>query len=321
MSDLSSVRRAALSRLSFWLGLLAGLVAWLAAVAGLQPGLLAAEWAAVLLLFAPLVIVPLTLPLLGPLSWPGRAAGGLQFPAAFVLILAFLQPAGLAAGLYTVPWLLVTALLCLEGLLRIWRGGGALTEWCLDAGLVFLLVGGLWTSAARAGLRPLDFDAAIVLLTANHFHYAGFVLPILAGLAGRRLPGPAARWTAAGVLAGVPLVALGITTTQLGFAPWPEVLAALVMAASGLGVALLHLRLARQAGEGRVVRLLWGLAGGSLVCGMALAGLYAVRFYGPLGWLSIEWMRALHGTINVFGFSLAGVAACRLAGPAAAKTQ
>lgn len=39
------------------------------------------------------------------------------------------------------------------------------------------------------GYRPLDFAAVIVVLTAVHFHYAGFLLPIFTGLAVRRLPG------------------------------------------------------------------------------------------------------------------------------------
>jgi len=32
------------------------------------------------------------------------------------------------------------------------------------------------------GLRPLEFQEIIVLLTAVHFHYAGFLLPIVTGL-------------------------------------------------------------------------------------------------------------------------------------------
>ena len=40
-----------------------------------------------------------------------------------------------------------------------------------------------------------------------------------------------------------------------------------------------------------------------------------LRFYLPLEWLSIPWMRALHGTVNVFGFGLAGVAAWLAARP------
>jgi hypothetical protein len=296
------------------LRLLLGGLAWLGSVVYFQPGPLTDEWGMVLLLFAPLVLAPLVLRLVGPLSWPGRLADLLQLPAALLLLIAFAWPVGTAAALWTLPWLAVTALVSLEGLLRVVRRGlPPLPELCLDAGLVFLLVGGLWASAARAGLRPLDFEDRIVLLTANHFHSAGFVLPILAGLVGRRLPGLASRTTALGVIAGVPLVATGITATQLHFAPWLECLAALVMAAAGLGVAGLHLALAFGAEEPRLVRGLWGVAGAALAFGMVLAACYGLRFYLPLEWLSIPWMRALHGTANVFGFALAGTVGWLLA--------
>ena len=115
---------------------------------------------------------------------PGRAAG-LARPVAEVAQFAggdccssspSSSRAGDLAALLSLPWLAVTALISLEGLLRIARRGLApLSDLCRDAGLVFLLVGGLWTTASRWGMRPLDFDEAIVLLTANHFHYAGFV--------------------------------------------------------------------------------------------------------------------------------------------------
>jgi hypothetical protein len=37
----------------------------------------------------------------------------------------------------------------------------------------------------RLGVRPLNCETIMVLLTAVHVHYAGFVSPLLTGLAGR----------------------------------------------------------------------------------------------------------------------------------------
>ena len=54
-----------------------------------------------------------------PPSWPGQAAEWLQLPAALVLTLSFARPAGAQAALLSLPWLAVTGLVCLEGLLRI----------------------------------------------------------------------------------------------------------------------------------------------------------------------------------------------------------
>ena len=67
--------------------------------------------------------------------------------------------------------------------------------------------------AARAGLRPLGFPDVIVLMTAVDFHYAGFALLVLAG-ARRRVRGPAAGGRCLGAVAGVPLVAAGITDAE-----------------------------------------------------------------------------------------------------------
>jgi hypothetical protein len=294
--------------------LAAGALCWVGAVIALWRGGLEAEWGQILLLFAPLIIVPLGLRLVEPLSWPGRIAQTAQFGGAVLLFLAFLEPPGWRPALLSLPWLVVTGLICLEGLLRIARRGlTPLDELCRDAALVLLLVGGLWTTASRWGLRPLDFDDTIVLLTANHFHYAGFVMPLVAGLAARTLPGRISTLTALGVLAGVPLVAVGITATKLGVSPLLECLAALVMALSGLGVAFLHLRLAARAGH-PLARILFVIAGVSLLFGMGLAGLYGLRFYTGSDdwtahpWLTIPWMRLLHGSANVFGFALAALA-------------
>ncbi|HTO05065.1 MAG TPA: hypothetical protein VL069_15245, partial [Opitutus sp.] len=61
-------------------------------------------------------------------------------------------------------------------------------------------------------------------------------------------------------------------------------------------------------------RVLFLLAGVSLLFGMSLAGLYASRsLILPLPWLDVPWMRALHGTANALGFGLCGLFAWRTA--------
>ena len=57
-----------------------------------------------------------------------------------------------------------------------------MAELSIDAGLIYLVVGGIASVMVGADLRPLGFSATIVLLTAAHFHYAGFVLPVIAAL-------------------------------------------------------------------------------------------------------------------------------------------
>ena len=61
----------------------------------------------------------------------------------------------------------------------------------MDAATGFLFVGAAFALADRADLRPFDFSATIILLTAVHFHFAGFALVLAGALAWRARPGPA----------------------------------------------------------------------------------------------------------------------------------
>jgi hypothetical protein len=154
MSTTVTPSEATPQAMRFWVTLAAGALCWVGAVIVLWRGGLEAEWGQILLLFAPLIIVPLGLRLVEPLSWPGRIAQIGQFGGAVLLFLAFLEPPGWRPALLSLPWLVLTGLICLEGLLRIARRGvRSLDDLCRDAALVFLLVGGLWTTASRSASR------------------------------------------------------------------------------------------------------------------------------------------------------------------------
>ena len=174
-------------------------------------------------------------------------------------------------------------------------------------GLVFLCVGGGWALLDRAGVRPLNFESVIVLLTAIHFHYAGFALPLLTGLAGRAHPGKLSLIAILGIIAGVPLVATGITTSQLQWGHGIECFAACFLAIAGLLTAGIYFQLFLNPSYSKKIRFLWFIASISLMFSMILAILYGCRFYVSLAWLDIPWMRALHGSANALGFSLTGI--------------
>jgi hypothetical protein len=230
-----------------------------------------------------------------------------QLPAALLLALSFRLPQGLSAAALAVPWLVVVGMLAVLGVVRfLKRGWRPLPELCLDFGLVYAVIGGAWTVLTRLGARPLNFEDVIVLLTAIHFHYAGLILPLLTAMAGRR-GGRIANLSSVLVIVGVPAVAIGITATQLGASRVFEALAAWTMAAGGLLVAYQHCALAAEAERPIRFRLLFGLTGVSLAAGMALAILYGGRGVWSVAWLSIPWMRVLHGTTIAFGCGLAGL--------------
>lgn len=301
-------------------GIGAGL--WIGWVAGRVTDLRGDAWAHALLLFAALVLVPLVFALLADdpddaAPEKARAARLLalaergQLAAAVALAVACWLPAGVPAALCALPWIALCGALAAAGVLRAKRGGlkRELHLLAADAALVFAGIGGAWTLADRLGWQPLGFPPAIVTLTAVHFHYAGLLLPLCAGLVQRELwMSRLASRAVVGSVLGVPAVAAGITASQLGWKPAWEAAAGCGLALAGMTVAVLHVRLALDAKWPAAARLLLGVAGASLFFGMVLAALYASRaFSAPAPWLDLPQMRALHGTVNAGGFALCAV--------------
>jgi hypothetical protein len=227
-----------------------------------------------------------------------------QLPASVLLAIGFLLPRGMLAGALALPWLVTTGLIALLGIRRLLT---ARSDWCISAGLIYLSIGAFWAVLDRWGARPLQFDPVIVLLTAIHFHYAGFALPVLTGLAEKRLGGLLSRLATYGVVSAVPLVAMGITTTQISGHPLLESLASCLLAAAGILTGVLYLRLAWKTVGSLGSRTLWTVAGVSLIGSLALAAAYGLRSYVPVSWLDIPTMRAWHGTANAIGFALFGL--------------
>lgn len=301
-----------------WARVLAGLgfcgLSW-----GLQLPLLQ-----LLLLFAALVLIPLALPLTVVsnrrfgLTLSDQVAHALWPIAAGTLMLSLQWPAGPVAGAWACGWLVYTLWLGLTGLQRFLPHGiQPLEELAIDAALVMLPVGGIWLLASRLGIPLLGFEEPWVLLTAIHFHYAGFVLPLVCGITGRWLcqqeqVGPLYQAVTLGALAGVPLLALGIATL-----PLLEVLAACVVAASVTGLAILFLFKLLPQVEKWSQRLLLVCASLSVVVSMALAVVYAMGTWLGHVWLTIPTMYQTHGILNALGFAFPALLLCRWLEPPA----
>jgi peptidoglycan biosynthesis protein MviN/MurJ (putative lipid II flippase) len=106
-----------------------------------------------------------------------------------------------------------------------------------------------------------------------------------------------------GLLAGMPLVATGITLSQFGV-HWCETVAACVFSATCVWFALEQARFGLAARRPLLI-----VASASLIAAMTLATLYALRHYWAIEWISIDFMIRAHGPIQVFGFALPGVVA------------
>jgi len=266
-----------------------------------------------------LVVVPLCLRLLSTLRRDGthafwyRAVVYAQPIAAASAIVSFFVTAGTTALLLALPWFVLTLSVAGFGLWRFLpRGACPAEELLLDAGALYLPVGGFWLVASRAGANPLGFDGVIVALTAVHFHYAGFVLPVILGMTGRvlvRRPtlSRAFRPAAYGVVFSPGIIGLGIA-----FSPFVELIGVALLAASVVTVALLGLwrvvpELARFPGA------LVGFSFVSVVAVVALGFSYAYTSYGfthtaeaERNLLDIPTMVSTHGVLASLGFGVVG---------------
>lgn len=292
-----------------WQALLGGVV-WLPAVVALGLG-----WGAAMLLLAGLVLLPLAFVLVRQVDAEPRSVWcwleWLHLSAAGALVAAFAFPQGLLPAVLSVPWLLLTGGVAWIGVQHLPQPGRARPEnAALTAALLYLPVGGMWTVLSRFGARPLEFSDVIVQATAVHFHYAGFVLPIVTGLLARKFKDAWSTATVWGVIVGVPLVAVGITLSALGV-KYVELAAAWLMALSGVSVALLQLRLIGSA-AGRLRPFLWIISGSALLFGMLLAVVYALGMATGRNWLDIPQMLPYHGAVNALGFALPALLAWNL---------
>jgi hypothetical protein len=269
---------------------------------------------AFLFMLAPLVITPLGLLLLS--SFLGRVqrdstfelACRLQPVGALFAVGSFFLAPGMMAGGLAAGWFVICLLLAASGLRGILNGQVRhLPGACTIVSLLYLPVGGAWLLASRLGLSPMGFTEPIVLLTAVHFHYAGFAAPLLAVATARTLTA-SDHWKYAafksfvfGVLGGPALLAAGFIV-----GPKVKPAAAIVVALSEAGLALAMLAAVRSIQNG-ATRVLLVASSASALFGMALAGRWALGEYPRQPFLDLARMARLHGVTNAIGFVLCGL--------------
>jgi hypothetical protein len=268
--------------------LVAGLLIWAAAFV-----LLPAPMAARILLLAPLVVVPRLLSLLPGRPWIRRLAGWPTLLAALPLVIAFGLPAGALAGALGLPWLAL-ALTCalaavmhgLPNLPSILRPR-QLPDLGIDFSLGFLAVAATFTLLDRFGVET-SFSSAIVLLTATHFHFAGFGLLGLASLLARSRPW--LRVCLAGLVIGIPITAIGFVLVSSAI----NALGALFVGLSGIGVAIALVTPRSQGMERWSSRF----AGTALLIGMPMGIAWSLAILTGQTFLDLETMIRTHGALN-----------------------
>lgn len=234
----------------------------------------------------------------------------LQPFAALLAAISFLFPEGKTAALLASGWLLFTGIVAFVGLERLLKRIPGYDQACVTAAMLYLPVGGAWLVASRLGFRPLGFGATIVLLTAMHFHFAGFAAPIIASEVGRRLKSGNGtvvriyRPIVIGIIIGTPLLAAGITLS-----PILEVIAAGVLAISLMGLSILNVSSIIPNVANGLSRTLLLISSVSIFAAMIFAAAYSIGSASGHPIISIPQMVESHGIANAFGFTLCGLLA------------
>ncbi|MCO4773388.1 MAG: YndJ family protein [Deltaproteobacteria bacterium] len=276
------------------------------------------------------VVAPLALMLAREPDRDGRdsrawawAAGSWVASAPLGLLALLGEPGALSVGL-ALPWLGTTLLAGAFGVRRLGRRPHLqLDALCVDLGLIYLPVGGIWLVASRAGQPLLGFAEPWTSLTAAHFHFAGLGVPLLAGLVGRALVrlrdekgempfGLERTWrvSAWAAVLGPPLTALGIATVSV-----VEMAGALIMLAGAVGTAGFMLVLAVSSDLPSRARAVFAVAGAVPVGTSALALLWALsQFFGADPFPSLGSMVRYHGVVNAVVFIAAGLTGFALSG-------
>lgn len=300
-----------------------GAAAWMGIALAARAGIARIGGIELLFLFAPLVIVPLGLELgrLLTSSPPaqtsrGRWAARLLLTArrtqplmAVCAVVAVLLPPGRVAALLACGWMFLCLLMGGAGivdLLSSWSDGGSrLFRTTLFFARMDLVVGGAWLVASRLGMRPLGIQEPIGLLTAVHFHFAGFATAMIAAAMLRFSEvHPQQRWLnwIVPLVIGMPyLVAIGFVVSAA-----MKMAAASVFSASVAALAVL-LRSWGARAEERAARVLLQLAAAAVFAAMVLSTVYAIADYFGSDVLTIPQMARTHGILNAVGFCMSGL--------------
>lgn len=256
-------------------------------------------WPFLLLTIAQLIYVPITLRLImNKNNWFSK--NYLLFAIPTYIAVAFLQilPSkwdGLFAGIY----LIFTMIIALYGLTRFFkRGFTNFEEFAIDSGLIYLALGGMWFFAYKTEFNT-GFSPLITWLTAIHFHYSAFLLPIFIGLLGRLYQSTFYKIICAILIISPMVVAIGIT-----FSHWIELLSVILYIIGLYGLIFMTWKTPFQSTYQKwLVRISFTALGVTIVFSL----FYALGNGFGIFALSIDFMLRFHGLLNCILFAMVGL--------------
>ena len=249
--------------------------------------------------FALVVVVPVALVVNDGLQGRSRLPTESFVLTGAVATASLLFREGALAAAMCIPWFVLCLAAGIERFGRLPTSVARLSYLLPHAYLVF---GAGWLIVSRFGARPLDLPTVIVELTAVHFHYAGFVAPVVISATRDRQARAkqvflTALWL---VLAASPLTAVGfVYSSTIGAVGAVTFAAGLFLwAATALVKVVPRLR--------GWPRALLTVASTTVFLSMTLAAVYAIGVAAGESWISIPEMARSHGVLNAVGFSLCG---------------
>lgn len=202
-------------------------------------------------------------------------------------------------------WWGFTGLVAILGMRRIlergWRPIGATS---MDIGLLYLFLGGFWFFAYTAEWEVAGFSGIIVLLTAIHFHYSAYFLPIFVGLLNRKVQdGPMTLI----IIISPMTVAIGIT-----YSTTIELMAVSVylLALMTYGYRIWTISFVEKS-----AKWLLRVSASFLLLTITFSLLYAFGTFRGKVILNISEMIWIHGAVNAFIVVLLGIVGWRLEFP------
>ncbi|WP_062109296.1 YndJ family protein [Bacillus niameyensis] len=257
-------------------------------------------WPSLMLTLAQIVFIPIVLQLVqNKGDWFYKNYFLFAIPAYIaVAILQWTDRTAFDGGLAAI-YLLFTLVVSLYGVARFLRRGfRALEEFTIDLGLIYLAIGGMWFFASEANIDT-GFSALITWLTAIHFHYSAFLLPIFVGFLGRLRKPRLFRLVCFLILISPLVVAIGIT-----FSRWIELFSVIFYIIGIIGLLVITLQARFKTAWQKSIVLI-SFAALPVTIGFSL--LYALGNLGSSFYVTIDFMLRFHGVMNCLIFGLLGV--------------
>lgn len=241
---------------------------------------------------------------------PVRAAQFMEYgliqcypAAAFFAVLALVTE----VGVFALIWWMYTVFIALYAILRLWETKiHRIEETSVLFGLIYLAGGGFWFFAYAAHLQIMQFGPLIILLTAVHFHYSAFLIPIFNGLLGRtiRKHRMLYSWITWVILLSPLLIALGITYSKT----LDVIAVSIYMAAIYLHAFLVFTAAFRTKTGTFLIRL----SSAVLMITIAFSMIYSFGVFRQEVTLTINQMIWIHGFVNAFGVILPALIGWRI---------